>query len=270
MTTSLTIFEKIKKTNESNSEYWSARDLAKTLDYAEYRNFISVVEKAQKSCKNSGQSIKNHFVHINNMVEIGSSASRQVSDILLTRYACYLIMQNADPAKEIVAIGQTYFALQTRRQELQNQQIEDTSRLSLRNEITVRNKHLAQTASKAGINNFAIFTNHGYKGLYGGLNMQKIHEKKKLKKHQHILDHMGGEELGANIFRATQAEARLRRESVQGEAKANQVHFEVGKKVRQTIKELGGEMPENLPVVDNIAKVKRRLKKENSAVIEIP
>ncbi len=230
MTSTLVVFETIKKINEYQVEYWSARELAKTLDYVEYRNFIPVVEKAKKSCENAGQSIKNHFVHTNEMVKIGSSASRRVSDIMLSRYACYLVMQNADPAKEIVAIGQTYFAIQTRKQEVQDHLIEDANRLSLRSEITVRNKHLSQTASKAGISNFAIFTNHGYKGLYGGLDMQQIHQRKKLKKHQHILDHMGGEELGANIFRATQAEARLRRENIQGEAKANDVHFEVGKK----------------------------------------
>jgi DNA-damage-inducible protein D len=259
MTNTLSIFESIKHVNEYQAEYWSARKLAQTLGYSDYRNFIDVVEKAKKSCKNAGQSIKNHFVDFTDMIEVGKSASRQVSDTRLSRYACYLVMQNADPSKEIVALGQTYFAIQTRRQEVQDQLVEDQKRLEFRDDLSVKNKHLFQAASRAGVENFATFTNYGYKGLYGGLDSEQIHEKKKLKKTQKILDHMGSEELAANIFRASQAAAKLKRENIMGEQKANKAHFEVGKKVRQTIRELGGTMPENLPPSDGIGVAKRRI-----------
>jgi len=256
---SLIVFEEIKRSNSKIGEFWSARELAKALKYTNFRNFISVIKKAKESCKNAGQSIKNHFVDVDDMVEIGSNASRDVPDTRLSRYACYLVMQNADPSKEIVALGQTYFAIQTRKQELQDQQMEDHTRLTLRGEITVRNKHLAEAATVAGVENFGVFTNYGYRGLYGGLDVQAIHKMKKLKKNQKILDHMGGEELGANIFRATQATAKIKRENIQGEARANQAHFHVGKEVRLTIKHLGGTVPEKLPVVDSIKKVKGRV-----------
>ncbi|NCQ65310.1 MAG: DNA damage-inducible protein D [Candidatus Pacebacteria bacterium CG_4_10_14_3_um_filter_34_15] len=257
----ITIFEQIKKINEHQSEYWSARELAKILEYSEYRHFIPVINRAKESCKNAGQSIKNHIEEILEMVEIGSNTSRQIKDFSLSRYACYLIMQNADPSKEVVALGQTYFAIQTRKQEVQDQLVEDQKRVYLREEVTAHNKHLAQTASQAGVKNYGVFTNYGYMGLYGGLKSKEIAKKKKLKKSQKILDHMGSEELAANLFRATQADAKLKRENIMGEAKANYAHFEVGKKVRQTIKELGGTMPENLLASENISKSKTRLKK---------
>lgn len=257
------VFEKIKKTNKYNSTFWSARELAKTLEYSEYRHFLPVIAKAKEACINSGQQIEDHFEEVLEMIELGKTASRRIADIHLSRYACYLVMQNADPSKEIVALGQTYFAIQTRKQEVQDQIIEDQKRVELRDEITAHNKHLAQTASRAGVQNYGIFTNYGYMGLYGGLNTSKIHTRKKLKSHQKILDHMGSEELAANLFRATQADAKLRRDNVQGEARANQTHFEVGKKVRQTIKELGGTMPENLTAPDNIRKAKIRLLRGN-------
>lgn len=258
----IVIFEEIKKVNQYHQEFWSARQLAKILDYSDFRNFEKVIKKAKESCKNTGQSIKNHFVKINEMVEIGSSASRQIDDIALSRYACYLVMQNADPSKEVVALGQTYFAIQTRKQEVQDQLVEDQKRIFLREEVTTHNKHLAQTASNAGVINYGVFVNYGYMGLYGGLKSKDIAKKKKLKKSQKILDHMGSEELAANLFRATQADAKLKRENIRGEAKANQAHFKVGKKVRQTIRELGGTMPEKLPASDGIGKAKRRLKKK--------
>lgn len=253
------VFEKIKKTNKYNSTFWSARELAKTLKYSEYRHFLPVVAKAKEACINSGQQLEDHFEQSLEMIELGKTASREVPDIHLSRYACYLIMQNADPSKEIVALGQTYFAIQTRRQEIQDHLIEDQKRVELREEITAHNKHLAQTASRAGVQNYGVFTNYGYMGLYGGLDTKQIHQRKKIKPRQKILDHMGSEELAANLFRATQAGAKLRRENTQGEAKANQAHFEVGKKVRQTIRELGGTMPENLAAPDNIRKAKTRL-----------
>lgn len=260
------IFEQIKNVNDYNQEYWLARELAKILDYQKYANFQIVISKAKESCKKSGQSIKNHFADVGKMIKLGSTASREVKDTTLSRYACYLIMQNADPSKEVVALGQTYFALQTRRQELQNQLLEDQKRVYLRGEMLTHGKHLAGAASVAGVKNYGTFMNYGYMGLYGGLDSKQIHTRKKLKKDEKILDHMGSEELAANIFRTTQADAKLRREQIMGEARANQVHFEVGKKVRKMIKELGGTMPEKLPVADKITLARRRLKKSQLGI----
>ncbi len=260
------IFEQIKRVNEYNSEFWSARELAKILEYSDYRNFQIVIEKAKLSCKKSGQSIKYHFVDITETILMPKNASKNIRNTTLSRYACYLIMQNADPSKEVVALGQTYFALQTRRQELQDQLVEDQKRVYLRGEMVTHGKHLAGAASVAGVKNYGTFMNYGYMGLYGGLDSKQIHTRKKLKKDEKILDHMGSEELAANIFRTTQADAKLRREQIMGEARANQVHFEVGKKVRKMIKELGGTMPEKLPVADKITLARRRLKKSQLGI----
>jgi DNA-damage-inducible protein D len=245
-------FEKIRQVNAAGNEYWLSRDLAGVLGYVQYRNFEAVVAKAKQACFNSGQRLDDHFADISKMVSIGSKTERPIADTLLSRYACYLIVQNADPSKPIVAIGQTYFAIQTRRQELADHGLpsEDDLRLQLRDEMKRHNKQLAATAKKAGVIqplDYAIFQNHGYQGLYGGLTMQDIHRKKSLKKSQQILDHMGSEELAANLFRATQAESKIRRDRITGKDRANQAHREVGSKVRQTIKEIGGTMPENLP-----------------------
>lgn len=265
------IFELIKRIDENKNEYWSGRDLAKVLEYSEYRHFKPVIEKAKEACKNSGQSIENHFEDYLEMVNIGSGAKRSFDDgIKLSRYACYLIVQNADPSKEIVATGQTYFAIQTRLQEIR--QMEEYNRLStevekrlfLRNEMKKHNTQLAEAAKDAGVIkplDYAIFQNHGYMGLYGGLDARGIHLRKGLKKSQNILDHMGSTELAANLFRATQTEEKLRREKIKGKAKANHMHFEVGKKVRQTIKELGGTMPENLPTEESIKQIENKEKK---------
>lgn len=256
-------FEQIRRTNDAGNEYWSSRDFAKVLDYSDYRNFEQVIEKARTACFNSGQRIDDHFVDVTEMVELGSGAKRQVKSVYLSRYACYLIVQNADPGKEIVALGQTYFAVQTRKQELTEQAIEDERRLLLREEMRLHNVKLADAAKDAGViepKDYAIFQNHGYMGLYGGLKAQDIHRRKSLKKSQQILDHMGSTELAANLFRATQAEEKLRREKITGKAKANKAHEEVGAKVRQTIKELGGTMPENLPTVESIKKLEGKPK----------
>ncbi len=263
-----TIFESIKQINEYQSDYWSARKLAKTLGYSDYRNFESVINKAKEACKNSGQSTKDHFGDVTDMISAGKGALRQILDIHLSRYACYLIMQNADPSKEIVALGQTYFAIQTRKQEILEQQTEDQKRVYLRDEVSTHNKHLAEAASMAGVKNYGTFTNYGYMGLYDGMSTQEIHERKRLKPSQKILDHMGSEELAANLFRATQTDAKLRREQIKGEAKANQAHFDVGKKVRQTIKDLGGTMPEKLPAAENISKTKTRLKNQQKQFLK--
>jgi DNA-damage-inducible protein D len=265
-------FEQIRRVNDAGNEHWSSRDFARILGYVNYRHFMAVVEKARTACFNSGQRVDDHFVGIDQMVEIGSGAQRAVPTVLLSRYACYLVIQNADPAKEIVALGQTYFAIQTRRQELSDQDLEAGRRLQLRAELKTHNSQLADAAQQCGViepMDYAIFQNHGYMGLYGGLNAQAIHQHKGLKKGQQILDHMGSSELAANLFRATQAEDKLRREKIVGKDKANAAHREVGAKVRQTIRELGGTMPEQLPAAESIKKLEsrqKRLAKSKSAL----
>lgn len=265
-------FEQIKHTNEIGQEYWSARELCDILEYIKWDKFLNVIDKAKQACKNSGQEPNDHFPRTEKLVELGSGAKRDIGDIQLSRYACYLIVQNADPSKEVVAFGQTYFAVQTRKQEVLEEnfkklQTEEDKRLFLRREMAEHNKQLADVAKKAGVIQpweYAVFQNHGYMGLYNGLGAKEIHAKKGLEKSQNILDHMGSTELAANLFRATQTEEKLKRENTKGKQKANQTHFEVGKKVRQTIKELGGTMPEDLPAEESIKKIENEQKKINS------
>lgn len=263
-------FESIKKIDENGVEYWLSRDLAKTLEYADYRNFITVINKAKEACSNSGNDVLDHFGDITEMVTIGSGAQRPIDTIKLTRYACYLTVQNADPSKTIVAQAQTYFAIQTRIAEVQQMEeynrlsTEEEKRLFLREEMAKHNSQLADAAKDAGViepYDYAIFQNYGYQGLYGGLGAKEIHARKGLKKSQKILDHMGSTELAANLFRATQTEEKLRRENIKGKMKANKTHYDVGKKVRQTIKELGGTMPEDLPVAESIKSVEAKQRK---------
>lgn len=263
-------FEAMKHVSSNGTEYWSARDLAPLLGYKAWRNFQKVLSKAAVSCATSGQPASDHFVEANKMVFLGSGSQRQLDDMHLTRYACYLVVQNGDPAKPVIAAGQTYFAMQTRRQELADdaqfrQLREDEKRLFLRGELKEHNRNLVETAHKAGVEtalDFAIFQNHGYKGLYGGLDQRAIHERKNLKKSQKILDHMGSTELAANLFRTTQTDDKLRRDNVTSRTQANQTHFDVGQKVRQTIQELGGTMPENLPVPEcSIQQLQHQAKK---------
>jgi DNA-damage-inducible protein D len=261
-------FESIKRIDKDGKDYWSSRDLAKVLDYTDYRNFLMVIEKASIACENSGEVVHNHFVEANEMVQIGSGAEKAVETIYLSRYACYLIVQNSDPTKVIIAKGQTYFAIQTRRQEKTDSLIEDHNRVFLRDEVKKHNVSLMQTAAQAGVEVYAIFQNAGYKGLYGGLTMQDIHTKKNLKKSQKILDHMNSEELAANLFRATQTDAKLKRDKIKGQGNASLAHFEVGQKVRNTIAGLGGTMPEELPAMDGIGKAKTRLKKVEKKRLE--
>ena len=265
------IFEQIRRIDENGNEFWSARDMAKVLEYSEYRHFIPVIEKAKEACRNSGQNFMDHFEDYLDMIEIGKGGKRPVDSVKLSRYACYLIIQNADPSKEIVANGQTYFAVQTRIAEIKQMDeynylsTEDEKRLFLRNELAKHNAQLASAAKDAGVldsKDYAIFQNYGYKGLYGGLDAKAIHTHKGLKKSQKILDHMGSTELAANLFRATQTEDKLRREQIQGKQKANQTHYQVGAKVRQTIKELGGTTPEDLPTVESIKSIEKKEQKK--------
>ena len=264
------IFEQIRHIDENGIEYWSAREMAKVLEYSEYRHFLPVIDKAKEACSNSNNSPLNHFEDVLEMIKIGKGGKREVESVKLSRYACYLIIQNADPSKEIVANGQNYFAVQTRLAEINQMDeynrltSEEEKRLFLRNELARHNSQLADAAKNAGIIksvDYAIFQNHGYQGLYGGLDAKAIHARKGLKKSQKILDHMGSTELAANLFRATQTEEKLRRENIKGKAEANKTHYEVGKKVRQTIEELGGTMPEDLPVAGSIKELERKEKK---------
>jgi DNA-damage-inducible protein D len=251
-------FERIRRTTDAGNEYWSSRDFAEVLGYSDYRNFEQVINRAKLSCFNSSSRVEDHFVEVTEMIEIGKGGKRPIRTFFLSRYACYLIVQNADPSKEIVALGQTYFAVQTRKQELADQNLEDERRLLLREEMRVHNLRLAETAKSAGViepRDYAIFQNHGYKGLYGGLTAQDIHNRKGLKKSQQILDHMGSTELAANLFRTTQTEEKLKRENVTKRDEANKTHYQVGAKVRKTIEELGGTMPEDLPTADTIKKL---------------
>ncbi len=262
------LFESIRHVNEYGQEFWYARELQIALEYTEWRNFSKVIDKAKDACKGSNNAVSDHFVDVNKIVSAGVT-SKDIGDIQLSRYACYLIVQNGDPRKKVIALGQTYFAVKTRQQELiENYEnlSEDQKRLAIRKEMAEHNKMLVAAAKDAGVETsleYAIFQNYGYMGLYGGLKAQDIKKLKGLKKSQNILDHMGYEELAANLFRATQTEAKLRRDHVQGKQEANQTHYEVGKKVRQTIKDLGGTMPEDLPTPEkSIQQIEREEKKK--------
>jgi len=255
-------FERIRQVAEDGGEYWLGRDLATVLDYAQWRNFEQAIERAIRAARNSGQDPADHFAEVSKMVTIGSGAHRKTKDYQLSRYACYLIIQNADPEKEIVALGQTYLAVQTRRQEVAEAEIlagldEAQRRLYLRGQLADHNRNLSDAANQAGVltaQDFAIFHDHGYMGLYGELRAQDIHQRKQLKRGQHILDQMGATDLAANLFRATQTEEKLRREEIATKEGANAAHLQVGQIVRRTIQELGCTMPEQLPTPEKSIK----------------
>jgi DNA-damage-inducible protein D len=263
-------FENIKHLTDEGIEFWYARELQEVLEYTQWRNLLSVINKAKTACINSGNNIPYHFADVSKMVKIGSETNRKINDIKLSRYACYLIVQNGDTNKDIIALGQTYFAIKTRQQELiENYDLltEEQKRVEIRNQIRLHNKTLAEAANNAGVKtdmDYAVFQNKGYQGLYGGLGVREIHIKKGLNKSQKILDHMGATELAANLFRATQTDEKLRRDKIQGKENAGDVHYKVGTKIRQTIKELGGTMPENLPTPKkSVKEIENELEKKS-------
>ncbi len=261
------LFESLKHVNEDGVEYWSARELYPYLGYTQWRRFEDAIERAKESCKSASQPIEEHFAGAGKVLALRNGGSNTIKDVLLTRYACYLVAQNGDPRKPEIAQAQTYFAIQTRYAEIQQMEeyqaltSEESKRLFLREELRRHNAKLADAAHDAGVEtplDYAVFQNFGYKGLYNGLTAQGIHKKKGLKKGQNILDHMGSTELAANLFRATQAEEKIRREHIKGKDKANEAHYEVGKKVRKAIADIGGTMPEDLPTAESIKQVEAK------------
>lgn len=245
------VFDDIKHIDENGCEYWEARELQLILNYKEWRKFENVINKAKNACQNSDVNILDHFVEVDKMVSIGSGAKRKQKDYKLTRYACYLIAQNGDSRKTVIALAQTYFAVQTRKMELTEKEYskldEDDKRLYQRNLTRKGNYSLNKTAKNASVKNFDKFHNYGYKGLYNGETADDIAKRKGLRYREDILDNMGSDELIANLFRISQTEQKLKRENIKIEKEANSIHYEVGRKVRNTIKELGGTLPENLP-----------------------
>ena len=258
-------FESIKHIDENGGEFWYARELQEVLQYTEWRNFKIIILKAIQSCENSGITAIDHFVDVNKMVEIGSSAKREQQDYKLSRYACYLIAQNGDSRKRVIALAQTYFAVQTRRQELSEKEYseltEDEKRFYQRDLTRKGNYSLNVAAKNAGVKNFDKFHNAGYKGLYNGETADDIAKRKGLRYREDILDNMGSDELIANLFRISQTEQKLKKDNISGEKNANETHYEVGKKVRKAIADIGGTMPEDLPTP---SKSLKELEKENN------
>ena len=254
------LFDDIKHIDEYGNEYWLARELQEILQYTQWRNFQKVISTAQIACKISQQCVADHFAEVSKMITLAKGAQRKVIDYRLTRYACYLIVMNGDPRKEVIALGQTYFAVKTRQQELAelyDRLSEDEKRLFIRGDIKQKNMLLAEAAHKAGIitnQEYATFQDAGYRGLYGRMTARDIAEHKGLTNGEEILDYMGGEELAANLFRITQTEAKMRREGTSTPTEANAAHYQVGKAVRETIAGLGGTMPEELPTPDKSIK----------------
>ncbi len=244
-------FEEIKHTDLFGNDYWEARELMEALQYKRWDKFQNVIDSAKIACEKSNNLIDDHFSQVGKMIELAKGAKRKVIDYKLSRYACYLIVQNADPKKENVALGQTYFAVQTRKQELSEKEYselsEDEKRLYQRNLTKKGNYSLNQTAKNAGVKNFDRFHNFGYKGLYNGETADDIAKRKRLRYREDILDNMGSDELIANLFRISQTEQKLKKDDIQTESEANKTHYEVGRKIRKTIQELGGTMPEDLP-----------------------
>jgi len=252
------VFESIKHFGENGQEFWYARELQVVLDYKEWRKFENVIEKAKKSCENSNINISDHFVTMDKMVEIGSKTKRKILEYKLTRYACYLIAQNGDSRKKVIALAQTYFAVQTRKMEITEKEYSNLTEIEKRfyqRNLTKRgNYSLNQVAKKCGVKNFDKFHNAGYKGLYNGETANDIAKRKNLRYREDILDNMGSEELAANLFRITQTESKLKRENISSENEANKTHYNIGKNIREVIAKNGGIMPENLPTPDKSLK----------------
>ena len=244
-------FEDIKHIDENGVEFWYARELMPILQYSNWQNFEKIIDKAKISCENSAISVFEHFIDINKTIKMPKGAEKTILDYELTRYACYLIAQNGDSRKKVIALAQTYFAVQTRKQELTEKEYsmltEDEKRFYQRNLTRKGNYSLNQVAKNAGVKNFDKFHNSGYKGLYNGETADDIAKRKGLRYREDILDNMGSEELAANLFRITQTESRLKKDNIKTEKEANSTHYEVGKKVRKAIADIGGTMPENLP-----------------------
>lgn len=262
-------FENIKIIDKNGNEFWYARELMIALEYKRWDKFTNVIKAAETACEQSNNSVNNHFSQVEKMVTIGSNASRKIIDYKLSRYACYLIVQNSDSNKRQVALGQTYFAIQTRKQELSekeyNELTEDEKRLYRRNQARKGNLSLNKTAVNSGVKDLAKFHNAGYKGLYNGETADDIFKRKKLRYREDILDNMGSEELADNIFRIAQTDAKLKRDNVNNEYTAHFIHYEVGREIRSSIKRLGGTMPENLPTPKTSLK---ELEKENKKLKE--
>ncbi|MDR0491932.1 MAG: DNA damage-inducible protein D [Oscillospiraceae bacterium] len=249
-------FEDIRQVRENGTEYWTARELAPVLEYAKWENFSKVIDRAMLACKNSGYDVSEHFPEVRKTIAMPKTATKIVADYELTRYACYLIVQNGDPRKEVIALGQTYFAIQTRRAEVGeafNQLDENNKRLVVRGNIKQWNQLLAEAARNAGVitdEEFAIFQNAGYMGLYGGMTVADVHSKKGLKKSEKILDYMGSTELIANLFRISQTEEKLKADEISTAVEANNTHYEVAEKIRKAIIEMGTTLPEDMPKPD--------------------
>ena len=251
-------FEGIKKFDENGIEYWEARELLPLLGYERWEKAEEVIARAARACMNSGQDVDNHFHQTGKMVKIGSNTVRKVRDYKLDRYACYLIAQNGDPNKPEIAIAQTYFAIQTRRQEIFEQLPDTSKRLFIRNQVSDHNKKLFRTAKEAGVSQFGLFNDAGYQGLYGS-SLSDVEKRKGIKRGE-LLDRAGSTELAANLFRITQTDEKIKNDKIQGDRAASQTHFMVGGKVRQTIKDIGGVLPEQLSPEKHIKEVKKELK----------
>ena len=262
-------FEDIKHIDENGVEFWYARELQVVLDYKEWRKFENVICKAKQACENSSISVFKHFVDVDKLSKRANNAEVIISDYKLSRYACYLIAQNGDSRKKVIALAQTYFAIQTRKQEITEKEYsmltEDEKRFYQRNLTRKGNYSLNQTAKKAGVKNFDKFHNVGYKGLYNGETADDIAKRKGLRYREDILDNMGSDELIANLFRISQTEQKLRKDNVQGEKEANKTHYKIGKNIREVIAKNGGTMPEDLPTPKKSLK---ELEKENNKKIK--
>ncbi len=268
-----TIFEDIKHIDEDGNEYWLARELQNVLEYKRWDKFCNVIENAKVACGKSNYMVFEHFSQVGKTSKMPNGGVKNLLDYKLSRYACYLIVQNADPRKEVVALGQTYFAVQTRRQELTEIEYsmltEDEKRFYQRNLTKKGNYSLNQAAKKAGVKNFDKFHNAGYKGLYNGETADDIAKRKGLRYREEILDNMGSEELAANLFRISQTEARLKKDNIQGEGKANETHYNIGKNIREVIAKNNGTMPECLPTPKKSLKELEKERKYQDKLINL-